>query len=161
MLLVRSDDCSRGGFSPQKAAHALALCLGAVMLAATAQAGPTPEQEARIRKLQQDLLAPCCYSEPVSRHNSDIAMKMRAEISTQVIEGRSDREILDAYKQQYGLRVLAEPEGAKWWWEHIVPWTVLAFGALIVVLVLRHWMRTRPAVAPGGALAPLPDDLDD
>lgn len=74
-------------------------------------AAPTADQRERIHKLENSLIAPCCYSELVSRHNSEVAAKMRLEIAAWVTEGKSDREILDTYKELYGLRVLAEPEG--------------------------------------------------
>jgi cytochrome c-type biogenesis protein CcmH/NrfF len=78
-------------------------------------AAPTTDQRERIHKLENSLIAPRCYSEVVSRHNSDAAVKMRLEIAAWVTEGKSDREILDAYKQLYGMRVLTEPEGLAWW----------------------------------------------
>jgi cytochrome c-type biogenesis protein CcmH/NrfF len=139
-----------------------AISMSSFLLLGSVQQSPSAGQKERIRRLQMAVLAPCCYSEPVFRHNSDISMKMRAEIAEWVVAGRSDREILDTYKQQYGLMVLAEPEGAKWWWEHVIPLIVLALGTLVVVFVLRHMLRTRrPAVAVAGDLPPLPDEFDD
>jgi cytochrome c-type biogenesis protein CcmH/NrfF len=72
----------------------------------------TAEQRARIHKLENSLLAPCCYSEVVARHNSEVAVKMQIEIAAWVTGGQSDQEILDAYKKRYGLRVLRERDGA-------------------------------------------------
>ncbi len=138
-----------------------ALGVAVLVLGGAVQGGPAPDQQERIRHLQLALLAPCCYSEAVLRHNSEVSMKMRAEIAAWVAEGRSDREILDTYKQRYGTRVLVEPEGSAWWWEHVVPLIALALGAVIVMLVLRHWIRTRPAVPVPEGLPPLPDDFDD
>jgi len=115
-----------------------------VLMLAAAYAAP--EQGGRIERLENALLAPCCYSEPVSRHNSEVAAKMRAEITAWVSEGKSDREILDTYKKLYGLRVLAEPEGSTWWWSNIVPWAVLLAGTLLAVRILRKWRRSpRPS----------------
>jgi cytochrome c-type biogenesis protein CcmH len=81
----------------------------------------------------------------VSRHRSDVALQMRAEIANFVSEGRSDQEILDFYKQKYTSRILVEPEGEKWWWMHIVPIIILALGALGVVMLLRKWLKPQPA----------------
>ena len=109
-----------------------------------------PEQE-RIARLENMVLAPCCYAEPVSRHSSEIALKMRAEITAWVSEGKTDREILDTYKQLYGLRVLAEPEGASWWWATLVPWAIFALASIVTVLILRSWRHAAPApVSQGG-----------
>jgi cytochrome c-type biogenesis protein CcmH/NrfF len=41
----------------------------------------TAEQRARIHKLENSLLAPCCHSEVVARHNSEVAVKMQIEIA--------------------------------------------------------------------------------
>jgi cytochrome c-type biogenesis protein CcmH/NrfF len=138
-----------------------AIGIAVIMMAGASAPSPSPDQQERIRRLELALLAPCCYSEPVLRHNSEVSVKMRAEIADWVVQGRSDREILDTYKQQYGLRVLAEPEGGRWWWEHVVPLIALGVGFLIVVLVLRHWTRNRSSTAVPEVLPPLPDDLDD
>ncbi|MCL5746128.1 MAG: cytochrome c-type biogenesis protein CcmH [Acidobacteria bacterium] len=114
-------------------------------LAGLLSAQVNSDRQQRILKLENSLLAPCCWAEPVSRHRSDIALQMRAEIANFVSEGRSDREILDFYKQKYTSRILVEPEGEKWWWMHIVPIIVLALGVVGVVLLLRKWLRPQPA----------------
>lgn len=105
------------------------------------------QQRTRIDRLENAVLAPCCYTEPVSRHRSEIALRMRAEIRDWVIEGKSDRQILDAYKKQYGARVLVEPEGALWWWVHIIPWLALSSGAVLTVWLLLRW-HARPGPEP-------------
>lgn len=116
-----------------------------ISLAALLPAQVNSDRQQRILKLENSLLAPCCWAEPVARHRSDVALQMRAEINNFVSEGRSDREILDFYKQKYTSRILVEPEGGKWWWMHIVPIIILALGALGVVVLLRKWLRPQPA----------------
>jgi cytochrome c-type biogenesis protein CcmH/NrfF len=125
-------------------------------------ADPTPDQRERIQKLENSILAPCCYSEVVARHNSEVAVKMQIEITAWVTGGLSDREILDAYKKRYGLRVLRKPEGPAWWWSNIVPWFALSVGAFLAVRILRKWRgasQPTPAVTSEQAI-PIPD-LDD
>jgi cytochrome c-type biogenesis protein CcmH len=114
-------------------------------LAASLAAQPAADRQARIEKLESSLLAPCCWSEPVSRHRSEISLQMRQEITQFVNEGRSDREVLDYYKQKYGLRILVEPEGGLWWLMHVMPFVILGIGFVIVVLVLRRWLKPLPA----------------
>lgn len=103
------------------------------------------DQQRRIEKLENSLLGPCCYSEPVATHRSEIALAMKAEIARLVAEGKSDREILDLYKSRHGLRVLVEPEGARWWWMHIVPIVVTVLALGFVIYLLRKWLRPLPA----------------
>ena len=77
-------------------------CALLVILSVLLSAGDSPsEQRARIQALEETFLAPCCYSEPISRHRSEVALQMRSEIAQWVAEGKSDREITDTYKQRY------------------------------------------------------------
>ena len=127
-----------------------------------ANATPTDDQQARIERLQDAVLAPCCYTEPVSRHQSEIALKMRMEIARWVAAGRTDREILDTYVGLYGSKVLVDPRTVPRGWTPFFPWLVLFFGVFLVVWLLKRW-RAKPG--PNDALsdpafAVLPD-LDE
>jgi cytochrome c-type biogenesis protein CcmH/NrfF len=114
--------------------------------------GSLSDQRARIEALEATFLAPCCYSEPISRHRSEAALQMKAEIARWVDEGKSDRDIIDTYKQRYGARVLVEPEGSQWWWMHVVPWAVLLLGLAFTVLLMRRMSdRKGPPQATGAA----------
>jgi cytochrome c-type biogenesis protein CcmH/NrfF len=125
-------------------AYPLALLLMAV--SATAVAGS--DQQTRIERLGNALLAPCCYAEPLSRHRSDVALKMKKEIADWVAQGRSDREILDHYKQLYGARVLMEPEGALRWWVYVIPLAAAGLGLLFTVALLRRWRANARQALP-------------
>ena len=102
---------------------------------------------ARIRHLEETLMAPCCYQEPLLNHRSEAALQMKAEIAAWVAQGKSDREIVDAYKTRYGPRILVDPEGASWWWLTVMPWAALLLGAVAVIAVLWRWRR---APTPAG-----------
>jgi cytochrome c-type biogenesis protein CcmH/NrfF len=114
-----------------------------LLLAASATADAGSEPQTRIERLENALLAPCCFAEPVSRHRSEVARQMREEIADWVAQGRSDREILDHYKQLYGARVLMEPEGALRWWVYVVPLMAAAMGLLLTATLVRRW-RAKP-----------------
>ena len=98
----------------------------------------------RIKRLESTFLTPCCYQEPVGRHRSEAAMEMKKEIAGFVAEGKSDREIIDFYRRKYGAKILVEPEGALWWWMHIVPWVVLALATVFLIVLLRRMRRAAP-----------------
>jgi len=123
----------------------LRLAMAALILAASLPAQLSQQQRARAERIQTMLLAPCCYSEPVSRHRSDVSLAMREEIGAMVAGGKSDQEILDFYKQRYGLKILVEPEGGRWWWMHVVPVLVTALGLAFVIWVLRRMLRPLPS----------------
>ena len=97
------------------------------------------EQGGRIAHLENALLAPCCYREPVSRHQSEEAVALRAEITKWVTEGKSDREILDYCKARYGLAVLAEPDGRASQIVYGIPIIVLFSAAVGLIWLIRKW----------------------
>jgi len=105
----------------------------------------SPDQQKRAEKLENSLLAPCCWAEPIAAHRSEVALAMKAEIVKLISEGRSDREIIDMYKSRYGERILVEPEGSQWWIMNAVPVGVTVLGFLVVALVIRRMLRPRPA----------------
>ncbi len=72
---------------------------------------------------------------------------MRAEIARFVAEGKSDAGILDYYKQQYGKRVLIEPEGNTLTLAVVVPVVIALLGAGLVV----HRIRKLRAPVSAGA----------
>ncbi len=120
-----------------------------LVLAAAALAGLTDARKARAAALQKVLLAPCCWSEPVAAHRSEVALEMRAEINRLVAEGKSDREILDYYKSRYGMRILIEPEGGRSFWMHLVPPIVILAGSGWVIFLIHRWMKRRPQPSAG------------
>ena len=134
----------------------------AVGMGSAAHAESQKELDARIARLQDAVLAPCCYTEPVSRHQSEIALKMRLEIAKWVSQGRTDREILGTYVDLYGAKVLVDPRTKPGWWTPWVPWLTVIFSMGLGFWLLRNW-RAKP-VPPAAATGPehaLPDFEDD
>ena len=125
------------------------LVVAVLVLAPAALAGLTDAQKTRATALQKVLLAPCCWSEPVAAHHSEVALEMRAEISRLVAEGKSDREILDYYKSRYGMRILIEPEGGRSFWMHLVPPIVILAGCGWVIFLIHRWIQRRPQPSAG------------
>ncbi len=127
-----------------------AWCLTAICLPVFAGAPPD-----RAVRLENSVLAPCCYAEPVSRHQSEIAMKMRLEIEKWVGEGRTDEAILAEYVSRYGSKVLVDPDSVPRAWSYWVPWLIVAFAAVGTGALVLRWRRAAPVPAP--AAGPLPD----
>jgi cytochrome c-type biogenesis protein CcmH/NrfF len=128
-----------------------------------ASAATANDQEARIKRIEASVLAPCCYTEPVSIHQSEIAVKMRLEIARWVAAGRTDREILDTYVQQYGSKVLVDPRTIPGWWAPWIPWLTVIAAMCFGFWLLRRWQaKPVPDAMPSTdlAFAVLPD-LDE
>jgi cytochrome c-type biogenesis protein CcmH/NrfF len=121
------------------------------------------EQQVRVDRLEHAVLAPCCYTEPVAIHQSEIAVKMRVEIAKWVAVGKTDQEILNTYVGLYGAKVLVDPRTAPRWWMQWVPWLVLAFGVAGGFWLLHRW-HARPgseASTAGDESLELPDFDDE
>jgi cytochrome c-type biogenesis protein CcmH len=86
-------------------------------------------------------MSPCCWGEPLYGHLSPEALEMKRQISAMVLEGRSEREVIDFFKDRYGTRILVEPEGTQWWVMNVVPLALLGLGFVATVLVIRKWYR--------------------
>jgi cytochrome c-type biogenesis protein CcmH/NrfF len=145
----------------RRSALVLLAVLGLCVVSAAAE--PPDQQKVRARRIEDAVLAPCCYAEPASRHQSEIAVKMRVEIAKWVAAGKTDAEIMDAYVQQYGSKVLVDPRTIPGWWTPWVPWLAVIFGVVFALWLLRRW-RSHPAPAE----SPLPSldvralpDFDD
>jgi cytochrome c-type biogenesis protein CcmH len=140
-----------------KHSHGFGICaalLAVVMWAAVtfgAQSQPASEEE---REIDDQLIAPCCWTQPVSQHYSEVAEKIRNEVHEMVSAGKSRDQILDHFVAQYGERILARPR-AKGFNAliYLLPWASLLLGAGLVILLIKK-MRS-PSAAP--APSPMPD----
>jgi cytochrome c-type biogenesis protein CcmH len=79
-----------------------------------------------------------------------VSPRMHADVMGLVAGGYGASEILAVFRKVYGERVLMEPvkEGFNWV-GYILPFGVLAVGAVLVSRLVRQW--SRPAVAAGVA----------
>jgi cytochrome c-type biogenesis protein CcmH/NrfF len=122
----------------------------------------TEQPQARTARLEHAVLAPCCYTESVAVHQSEIAVKMRLEIAKWVAAGKSDQEILDTYVGLYGSEVLVDPRVMPRGWTPFFPWIVLILGVFVVAWLLRRW-RALPGTETVSAteVPNLPDFEDE
>jgi cytochrome c-type biogenesis protein CcmH/NrfF len=85
--------------------------IAAAVLLLSSAASMTRQQTAEVNRLEESLLAPCCYSQSIARHMSAEAEQMRHEVTEMVASGISENEILEHYKALYGERILIVPDG--------------------------------------------------
>jgi uncharacterized iron-regulated membrane protein/cytochrome c-type biogenesis protein CcmH/NrfF len=124
-----------------------------IMLAASStalsQTGPpslTSAQVARIRKIEGRLMAPCCYTQTILDHDSQVAVEMRNEVTALVASGKSEEEIITYYRTKYGETILVVPDG--WSGKFLTATPLLLFIASTGLLVL----FIRKAVGTNGRL---------
>ncbi len=88
--------------------------LGLATPAVCAQSAPAPltrDQSATIRKIEGRLMAPCCYTQTIRDHDSQVAEEMREEVTAMVVSGKSEQEIITYYRAKYGETILVVPDG--------------------------------------------------
>jgi cytochrome c-type biogenesis protein CcmH len=135
----------------------VAVLLGALLIFAAAPGlasdegvALSPEQEARARAIDDQLIAPCCFSQTVANHNSAIAEQIKAEVRQMLAAGSTEREIMDFYVGKYGERILASPRASGFnLLAYVMPGIALVTGLAGVVIVLRRWRRPRSLQSAG------------
>jgi cytochrome c-type biogenesis protein CcmH len=134
-----------------------------VLLAALLAAGSAfGEDPGRARRIQERLMAPCCWSESVALHRSEAALEMKRQIEQLIAQGKTDTEIVAVFTARYGQRILVEPEGGTGAMLTAIPVGAVALGVVITALIIRRLRRpVTPAASPAGnAPVELPDDFD-
>ncbi len=135
------------------------LCLGPAL--ASGQADASLEKEAK--RLETLIIAPCCWRQPVSDHQSPDATRIKAEIRQMLEEGKDQTQILDHYVGIHGARILSIPpqEGFNRT-AFLMPALFTILGLLVVGMVLHKWQSSaakRSAEQPAHAETPLDDAM--
>lgn len=93
----------------------------------------------------------CVHQECMSRS------EMRTSITGQLAQGKSNGQIVQAFVQVYGEKVLAEPPKKGFnltaW---IAPFVGLLVGAWLIFLLLRAWVSRGKVAVTSDALVPAP-----
>ncbi len=125
----------------------------ALLLAVAPQDPQALEQEAK--QIETMLIAPCCWSQQVSLHQSAAADEIKANIRRMLAANKTRQQILDAYVAEYGDRILAEPPARGFSAAlYVLPWVFLAGSIGLVVTVVRRFRAHGSRVAapsPAGA----------
>jgi cytochrome c-type biogenesis protein CcmH len=138
----------------------LSMCL--IFLASVlAMSGPVAaaDIERRARELETLLIAPCCFSQQVSVHQSPAADEVRQDIRKRLAAGETREHILDAYVAQYGKRILSQPpaEGMTRVL-YILPPLAFVLTAALVVVRVRRYTAPHASRAPVAHATPSPAD---
>jgi cytochrome c-type biogenesis protein CcmH len=118
--------------------------------------------EQQARQLEAKLMAPCCYAQQVSLHQSPAADEAKRNIRRLLAEGKTPQQVLDVYVAQYGDRILAEPPARGFSrLIHVAPWVFLVASVGLVVVVVRRLRAVSPAPAKTDAHAAAPPSPDE
>ena len=129
-----------------------------------ALAAPDPQAvEQQAKQIEAMLIAPCCWSQQVSVHQSPASDEIKTNIRKLLADGKTQQQILDAYVAEYGDRILAEPPARGFSAAlYVLPWIFLAGSIGLVVFVIRR-LRTpaQPAATPDVRVAPVDEAVDE
>jgi cytochrome c-type biogenesis protein CcmH len=139
----------------------LLLALAPFCHAGVAAAAPAADRVAAAARLEQALIAPCCFHQTVAEHRSPESDAVREDVRRRLEAGESEASILAFYEQRYGERILAAPHlsgfGLLAW---LTPGVVLLGAAGLVWRWLRHHRRREQPRAGGVPIAPADGAVD-
>jgi len=104
--------------------------------------------EREAKQLEAKLMAPCCWAQQVSLHQSPAADEIKQNIRVLLAQGKTPQQILDFYVGEYGDRILSEPPARGFSrLIYVAPWVFLVGSVGLVVLVIRRLRAVNPAPA--------------
>jgi cytochrome c-type biogenesis protein CcmH len=131
----------------------------ALWLAVAAADPQALEREAKL--LETKLMAPCCWAQQVSLHQSPAADEIKQNIRRLLADGRTGQQILDVYVAQYGDRILAEPPARGFSLAlYVAPWVFLAGSVGLVFVVIRRLRTSGPGPANAEPVSAPPDEAE-
>jgi len=160
-MATRPCHVPNGGWRVRMRCGALLTVLVASGAAWQTLAAPTltAEQEATARRVEEKLMAPCCFGSTVATHHSPAADAIRNEVRSLVAQGRSEQEILDQYLDRYGERILALPVARGF---NLLAYWVPAIGWLCGTAVVVAWLvRRRKTASANGRFPSRSDDSEE
>jgi cytochrome c-type biogenesis protein CcmH len=127
------------------AALACALTLALPLWAIAADAAPAaddPVLEARVLAIAGELRCLVCQNQTIADSHADLAQDLRRQVREMIVQGKTDREIIDYMTARYGDFVLYRPPlkatTALLWFG---PALLFAGGIVGLVVVLRRRSR--------------------
>lgn len=120
--------------------------LVAVALALTWSARPHAETQAeRVDRISSELRCVVCQGLSVKDSPAESARQMKAIVVQRVAEGRTDDEIRDEFRANYGDWVVLAPPIVSW---SGLLWLTPLLALIAGIAIAWTWMRARPAPLP-------------
>src|SRR3990172_4263042 len=122
----------------------LASNLLTVMIVNAQDGQPRIPTDDEVNAVAKKLYCPVCPNTPLDVCETQACIDWRAQIRDQLAAGWSEQQIMDYFVQQYGERVLGEPQRSGFtsmvW---VLPLIAVLLGIVIVWQVLRSWRLKR------------------
>ena len=123
---------------------AMAVVPHAAFAAATAvpETFSDPAMETRARHLQRQLRCLICQGESIDESNSSFAVDVRRLVREQMVEGKSDQQVLDFFMARYGDAILMKPPlQADTWLLWLAPLAVLGIAGTVAWATVKKASR--------------------
>ena len=123
--------------------------------------------ERQAREIDAMLVAPCCFRQEVSVHQSAAAQEVKQDVRRRLAAGETQQQILDAYVAQYGKHILAEPRAEGFdVLLYVLPVVTFFASIALLAVVIRRVTQHAPAKAsasapPDSATRAEDEQLDD
>jgi cytochrome c-type biogenesis protein CcmH len=92
---------------------------------------PNPALEARARHISTELRCMVCQNQSIDDSNADLARDLRLLVRKRLVDGDSDRQVLDYIVSRYGEFVLLKPRfSEKTWLLWSAPLALFAIGGV-------------------------------
>jgi cytochrome c-type biogenesis protein CcmH len=114
-----------------------------------------PLENPEVRRIGEKLACQCGCSYSLSScqmNECSFAHSARIELLKMVQSGMTEKQILAAFQKQYGVKILLQPPAQGFFllgW--LMPFIGLVFGGGVVWIVLKRYLRPRPASATAAA----------
>ena len=103
--------------------------------------------EAEIRAIEEMFVAPCCYRQQISIHDSREAASMRSEVRSMVMAGKTREQIRAVFVNKYGTRILAAPPATGFFLlAYLLPPFALGCGALAAGFFVQRALSRKGSV---------------
>jgi len=111
--------------------------------------GPNTPTDNDVLTIAKKLYCPVCPNTPLDVCETQACQDWRAQIRDQLSAGWTEDQIINYFVNQYGERVLAEPERSGFtslvW---LLPIIAVLLGLWIAYEILKGWRSRQPATAP-------------
>lgn len=98
-----------------------------------------PELEARARIISTDLRCLVCQNQSIDGSNADLARDLRVLVRKRLVEGDTNKEVIDYVVSRYGDFVLLKPSfSLKNLFLWVAPFLFLFFGGIFAFVKLRN-----------------------
>ena len=111
----------------------------------------TPPTDDEVNAIAHKLYCPVCENTPLDVCPTDACKDWRELIRTMLSDGKTEAEILQHSKEQYGARVLAEPPKEGFYWLiYLLPPAIILVGAVVLFRALKEWTKPKAAAPISG-----------